>query len=598
MPPSRSSRRRPIVFAGFLVLLLAILATLQWHWIGYVSRLERQSLRERLRAAGTSFAEDFDREVARAFFAFHPEPPRSSAERLEEISRQWERWRAEAPYPQLVRALYRVEPGAASGPGVELYLPDQRRFAPVAWPPELAALLQHLSAGGAAAGGHAPLEPALGRFVAPEIPGLVVPLSYPAPARAPRGGEDLAGDLLVVAFDLGEIESELFPALARLYFPGAGHEKAVVAVVDPAAGDRLLYRSDPALSGAALAAADVRLELFALRPFAGLRALWLGHGLHGPHHHEAEAAEAGMHGDLAPPGHLERGGAWVLAVGHREGSLEAVVARVRYHNLAISLLILALIGATSGVMLVSAERAERLARQQIELVAGVTHELNTPLAAIRSAGENLADGVVADPQKIRRYGELIESEGRRLSSMVGQLLALAGIESGRRALELTPTSVDGLLDGALAECRWLLEQRQVAVERQVEPGLPPVAADAAALRRALANLIENGVKHGGTGGRLEIGTRRAPGGRVEISVADRGPGFAREELPRLFEPFFRGRGTAEGGVPGSGLGLHLVQRIVAAHGGAVTAANREGGGAVFTLRLPAASAPAAAEEGR
>jgi signal transduction histidine kinase len=208
---------------------------------------------------------------------------------------------------------------------------------------------------------------------------------------------------------------------------------------------------------------------------------------------------------------------------------------------------------------------------------------------MRSAGQNLADGVVADPAQVRRYGALIESEGRRLSSLVGQALDFAGIQSNHKTYPLRPAEVADLVDGAIADSRWLLEERQAQVERDVAPGLPPVLADSGALRRALQNLIENAAKHGGRDPRIEVRARKGERGReVEITVADHGPGIRREDLPHLFEPFFRGKEAMEG-VPGSGLGLSVVRHIAEAHRGRVTAASGgPGQGSAFTLYLPIA----------
>src|SRR5207249_9855818 len=123
-------------------------------------------------------------------------------------------------------------------------------------------------------------------------------------------------------------------------------------------------------------------------------------------------------------------GAWIVRARYRGGSLETIVARSRRRNLAISGGVLELLGAAFALVMAAAQRQRRLARQQMEFVASVSHELRTPLAVICSAGENLADGVVADATQVRRYGSLVETEGRRLAAMVERVLDFAGIASG------------------------------------------------------------------------------------------------------------------------------------------------------------------------
>jgi signal transduction histidine kinase len=252
--------------------------------------------------------------------------------------------------------------------------------------------------------------------------------------------------------------------------------------------------------------------------------------------------------------------------------------------------VLALLATSFAVLVVAAQRARRLARQRMELVAGVTHELNTPLAAIRSAGQNLADGVVADPDQVRRYGALIEREGQRLSALVGQALKLAGIESGARVWRPEPAPVAEAVQETLADCRWLLAENGTEVETEVPADLPEVLIDRGALGLIVRNLVDNAARHGGAGKWVGVRARLEPDGRhVLLSVEDRGPGIAAEDRPHLFEPFYRGRGVVGSATPGSGLGLDLVRRAAAAHGGTVSVSSGAGGhGALFSVRLPAA----------
>ena len=595
MRTQRLARKLPLAIPALLVLLLAGLATLQYHWSGKVSALERQRMRSSLFVAGAHFSEDFDREVTRVFLLFHPDPRGRSSGQLDRVARQYDHWMAQAPYPRLVRDVFLIRSGetaGAKGTGLEVLRPAEHRFVSSPWPPELAEVRRRLAEDPPARGGFG-----VGSIAAGEVPALVIPVAFPRSPVDGQGQDPLAGAYLVVRLDWKTITGEILPALTRQYFPSPRWDDYVVAVRENGASRRILFLSDPKMAPASLGDGDVHLGMFNLRPFEELRSLSAERDKGGDHLRSPAGLRS--HLGLGPPKsdrhHRRELGAWQLLVKHRDGTLEEAVAAVRRRNLAISLGILALLGATAGMMFVTTQRAQRLARQQIEFVAGVTHELNTPLTAIRSAGQNLADGVVADPAQVKRYGVLIESEGRRLSDMVGQALDFAGIQSGRRVYHPRPVDVGEIVDGALQDCRWLLQEKQIRVEREVEPGLPSVLVDAAAQRRAIANLVENAVKYGGRAAWIGIRVRRSPSGPVEITVADRGPGIRREDLPKLFEPFFRGRDAATAGVPGSGLGLSLVRHIAEAHGGRVTVTTGVGEGAAFTLQLPADDAAEAVQ---
>ena len=583
MNPRSPAPYRPLVIGAALLALLGLLATLQYRWIGQVNELQTQRMRGTLLAAASRFSADFDREVTRAFLYYHPERLDNSSDWRDRVVRQGDRWAAAAPYPRLVRQVLHAHRDLAGRLDLEVLRPETRRFEAVPWPAELEPLRRRLAERGGISFFGQTLQ------IAPDLPALAMPFPGRPPARPPEpsaAGERGRGapremDFLVVLLDPRTIQGEILPALTARYFGSPQGMENVVAVVDAQSPGRTIFRSDPSLPMSQFRKGDVRAPMFGLRPFEDLRSLWNGgrHGGEGP--------------GLGPPssGSRGRGEAWELIVKRRDGTLEEAVARIRWHNLAVSAAILALLVFTTGLMIVTTQRAQRLAQQQMEFVAAVSHELHTPLTAIRSAGQNLADGVVADPAQVKRYGGLIESEGRRLSGMVGQVLDFAGIQSGRQAYNLQPTEVAPLVEGALADSRWMLQERRAEVETDVAPGLPPVLGDPAALRRALRNLIENAAKYGAQPGSPPwIGVRaRANGGEVEITVSDRGIGLQREDLPHLFEPFYRGRGAVERSIAGSGLGLSVVGHIARAHRGRVTVdSDGDGRGSAFTLHLPVA----------
>ena len=284
---------------------------------------------------------------------------------------------------------------------------------------------------------------------------------------------------------------------------------------------------------------------------------------------------------------------WVLMAKHRSGSLEAAVAGVRTRNLLVSSSILMLLTVVIGLIAVSARRAQELARQQMEFVAAVSHELRTPVSVIGAAAGNLADGVVGDPQRVRKYGETIQGEARRLGETVERVLQLAGIAAGRAAAAQTPIAADTLVQESINACRTEIEGAGFNVEVAVAENLPMVVGDVTALRSALQNLISNAVKYGGNARWVRVSATTVPGsrlpapGQVLFTVEDRGLGIDPEDRKHIFEPFYRGREAVSQQIQGSGLGLNLVMRIVEAHGGKVSVTSEPGKGSTFTLTLPA-----------
>ncbi len=161
---------------------------------------------------------------------------------------------------------------------------------------------------------------------------------------------------------------------------------------------------------------------------------------------------------------------WRLVAQHRAGSLEAAVAATRRRSLALSSGVLGLLAVAIGLIVVSARRAARLAHQQVEFVAAVSHELRTPVSVIGAAAGNLADGIVADPARVKTYGHTIQAEARRLAETVERVLQLAGIMAGR---SMPPDTLvpEALVDEAIAACRYEID----AAGTQVEVDVPAIS---------------------------------------------------------------------------------------------------------------------------
>lgn len=355
--------------------------------------------------------------------------------------------------------------------------------------------------------------------------------------------------MLVIGLNNEFVLQTLIPSLARRYFETDSAHGFDFAV---ARGQQIVYRSNPAWP-VSVASAEPDLQRPLMLPMMKRR--------------EREPPERTL---------------WMMLVRHHGEPLREMLAQQRAHFLTVSLLIVFFLGCSLVLFAYASWRADRLRRQQLEFIAGITHELHTPLAALATAGQNLADGVHVDTAK---YGETIVKEARRLTDLVDGVLEFSGMEAGRRSRATEPVDVRDVISDAVTQCSRLAEERGVRVETNAEAALPNALVDREALTRAVQNLVANAIRHGGEGG--WVGVRAtSDNGSVLIRVADRGAGIPAADMPHLFEPFYRGRNAQ---TRGSGLGLAIVDRVARAHGGSVTAANLPDRGAEFTLRLPVQS---------
>lgn len=234
-------------------------------------------------------------------------------------------------------------------------------------------------------------------------------------------------------------------------------------------------------------------------------------------------------------------------------------------------------------------RARLEGKQYVEqYVHSLTHELKSPLAAIRGAAELLESSrdTGMDPGDRQRFATSIRIQSERLADMVDKLLALAAVEHRQHLEHRDRIDVGALLEDAARDFAPRLRQAGVALETTIEAGLPLVRGDAFLLRQALDNLVENALDFSPRGGTIEVAAE-VSAGEVVIEVADRGPGIPGYAMPRVFERFYS-LPRPGGGSRSSGLGLCFVAEVAALHGGRAHIANRDGGGACAVLALPPA----------
>ncbi|MDX2127696.1 MAG: HAMP domain-containing sensor histidine kinase [Chloroherpetonaceae bacterium] len=276
---------------------------------------------------------------------------------------------------------------------------------------------------------------------------------------------------------------------------------------------------------------------------------------------------------------------WEMRVRHREGSFEIAAKSLQRKNFFISFGILAVLGLSIGLLVLSAERAQKLAERQMEFVAGVSHELRTPLAVIQSAGENLADGITVGEENTAKYGELIKSEGKRLAEMVEEILEFAGVESGKKSYRFEVIDLKPVILEIISEFEQTALKENIRFEATVPETLKPLLLDRKSFRSAVMNLLHNALKYS-NGKSPIILTISELHSSTLISVKDFGLGISKEDQAHIFEPFYRAKSVRDAQIKGNGLGLSLVKRIMDAHKGKVFLESELHRGSNFTLLFP------------
>jgi two-component system phosphate regulon sensor histidine kinase PhoR len=239
--------------------------------------------------------------------------------------------------------------------------------------------------------------------------------------------------------------------------------------------------------------------------------------------------------------------------------------------------------------------ARRLETMRVDFIANVSHELRTPLASLLGFIETLQGSARNDAPARARFLEIMREQAQRMARLIDDLLSLSRIELRAHVRPETPIDMAAIVQQMVDTLRPLAQERgvEIVLEGSVEPGV--VLGDRDELLRVAENLIQNAVKYGGSGNRIEIALHRLPANegrprRIELSVKDHGPGIAPEHLPRLTERFYRVNVADSRQKGGTGLGLAIVKHIVNRHGGKVTIESEPGQGATFRVAIPEALA--------
>lgn len=607
-------------FSLFLVIgplgLLAVLGVMQYRWLSRISENDRERMHKRLDADTERFATDFNREIQGAYFNFQLDASSWKEKNWNEFAERYDYWQKKAAYPALIKDFYFVENKEDATP--LHYNFENKSFDPVEWTADLQNLRARF------------IDDKTYKPVYDDVPALVMPVAdlmtqitrimvkrMPEPKDPPLE-EHLKTPkkygYLVVMLDAATIKDQIFPALAKNHFPDGDFD---LMVTGP--------NNEPVFqTGNVFAASDASSHLFALAPdfvfFANkdmapatrdsspgekrevlinskvesrtFTATSKGEGQSGTGTFKIEVDDNAKprttvferHGTMDEGG-IEAG-EWLLEARHVGGSLDGFVTSTLRRNLFLSYGVLSLVAVSILLIFFSTQRAKRFAQRQVDFVSSVSHEFRTPIAVIYSAGENLADGVAKEEFQVSRYGDLIKGEGRKLSAMVEQILDFAGANSGRKKYNLAATDISQTVEDAITECGPLLDEKGIAVEKDISGELPEIFADRGALCQAVQNLIANSIKFSNGAPSIKVFARNGTGS-VKIGVEDRGIGISKSDQRQIFEPFFRSKSVVDAQIHGNGLGLSLVKQIAEAHGGKVSVESEIGKGSLFVIEIPA-----------
>jgi len=551
------SRTLLAICAAFAI-LLAALAAVQYRWSTRVAAADAQREREHLDTAASLFAKEFNDSAVRVVeFLQNDVPPAiKSGERL-------------APLPKLVSELYYVEFSPKGMPRAKRLNPAGV-FVP-APPPEW-------------------MPPAhCAAFLSMRPPVLVSPVFEVMKLEKNGAHEvrvvrsfDSGGQCLFAKLDEPYLRQSYFPELLKKSFGESSYSEYDFSVVPRDETGTPVY----GLS----VKPDIEKNFFAFTLFPP----------HTPPDDDPQPAAA--HKNMifvqryqsmvvtAGPSRSSLflgDGVWQLRIAHKGVPLALAFEQTRRRNLLLSLGVEALLGAAMVFLIIGVRRTQRLAEQKMQFVAAVSHELRAPVSAISMLSRNQADGLVAGPQRVQQYGELIHQQSRRLNEMVEQTLQYAGIHSNLGRVAKTEVDLKRLINEAINARRDELSRLGFEIVVETANHLPPIYGDPKLLRIAIDNLLSNAEKYAETGRWIAARAEYSAASKeVLIEVEDRGPGIAADDQAEIFQPFCRGQAAIDAQIPGSGIGLSLVRSAAEAHRGTVTLVSEPGHGCTFTLHLP------------
>jgi signal transduction histidine kinase len=606
--------------AGFLVLLitaLVTLAVLQYRWVGSVSESEKDRLKETLSASAENFAAGFQRNFRELHEAFAMQFTDEDVDWVSEIGKAYENWISIAEYPDLVEAVYYIRKASSEQPEIFLFQPDQvsaERIDAESVPAlnrwmerrKNSSITRNQSAADGSvrivnrtaqmtnAGNRSITLSAGPEFGDPSF--LFIPVQL-FDVRTPNDGlsdtrvqfrlnVNQPDDGVFIALNDDICKTRLIPDLARTYFSDSYEDQYHLSIIQP--GSKNIYFSTFANGIPPHPDVSIPIRWSNGRTLFAYRTNMQDNGTtdsirtSGNRFFTRSEIDNPVHENLHEPG-------WELWLSVTEGSLGVLVNQARTRNLMISFGVLLILGISGCVIVWIAQRSKNLSEKQMLFVTGVSHEFRTPISVIRSAAQNLSDGIIKNEARRNEYARTVLKESLRLGNMVDQIMEFSEIQSGKKTYHFTDGLLTDFSKKIESAIQPMLTEKSITLEYSLISLRQNLYADWESLLVAVMNLVQNAIKFSPENSKIQLiieDTEWKNNKAIRFKIKDEGIGIPNEEQIRIFEPFYRSKSVIKEQIKGNGIGLSLVKKIAEAHGGGVFVQSEEGSGSTFHLIIP------------
>jgi len=573
-----------------LFILLPVLAVFQYFWLGQLSEAEKIRMKTNLQTSAERFSEEFDKELTDIYKTFSDINLNLKSDNAKILHKTLTGWKRNTDLPDLISSIYVVNLLPTKDIYFQEFDTSHVELKKEEWPQNLLFLNKYFKQD---------IDNVFIRVISLTHGPILKPvpmilISQPTEIFIDTNKENCTDNwLILILLNEKTIFEKFIPYLEKKYFTQNAELMYNIMIEKEGKINEEFYKSDTSLTFTDFSVPDARTRIGTWRT----RNMIIASA-----QYVTETGELKIKKKIKEETTLSiqvftsdstqstesskyliaKVDRWNLLAKHISGSLESIVSRARFTNLLISYVILFILGAGIVLALVYAKRVQTIGQQQMEFVAGVTHELRTPLAVIHSAGENIADGVLKDEDQYKKYGILIRDEGKRLSKMVEQILGYAGIQSKKQANQFEPVDLIDLINKTIENYN-----NNTSIEISTGCSYAVVMGDKNALSTAIINILDNSIKYCETKSQIVIQINQSQNNKsCIIEISDNGIGIDAEDISNIFKPFYRGKNSAEKTIPGSGLGLSLVKGIIENHGGEISVDSETGKGTVVKIELP------------